>query len=331
MPWLRPEACRPVLRYLKNIGVPLDRFIERNRLPSHRWGENRDIIPRHAFGCFLTDITRSQGIEKLGWEAVHWLRKLADNNVYSIQYAPTLYQALKDKVAHSKAVCSIEVGLVERQHSLLLSRRQSFALSDHDHEMAWFMMATFLGVVRGYIGQDWRPARMGVPSGAMEPWVSEELPDIQIETDERHWWFEIPRHYLILAPPGLASTTGCKAREQSAERGALIGLDYPSILAGVIRAYLPSGAPSLEVAADLLGTSPRTMRRRLHQANHSYRKVLAGVQFRRAKELLDSGDSKIIDIANEVGFESASNFTRAFRSFTGMTPTEYRRRSPSPR
>lgn len=44
----------------------------------------------------------------------------------------------------------------------------------------------------------------------------------------------------------------------------------------------------------------------------------------KAKELLRSTNRRVNDIALEVGFESASYFTRFFKRITGMTPVEYR-------
>jgi AraC family transcriptional regulator len=43
----------------------------------------------------------------------------------------------------------------------------------------------------------------------------------------------------------------------------------------------------------------------------------------RAKQLLRQGNRAIADVALECGFTSQSNFTRAFRRATGMTPKAY--------
>jgi AraC family transcriptional regulator len=45
-----------------------------------------------------------------------------------------------------------------------------------------------------------------------------------------------------------------------------------------------------------------------------------------AKELLLSGDRRLIDISLALGFSGQANFTRAFRRLTGQAPGEYRRR-----
>jgi DNA-binding response OmpR family regulator len=48
-------------------------------------------------------------------------------------------------------------------------------------------------------------------------------------------------------------------------------------------------------------------------------------RFRRGEELLTSTSMSIQDIANEVGFYNACNFTTAFRLRTGQTPNQFRK------
>lgn len=50
----------------------------------------------------------------------------------------------------------------------------------------------------------------------------------------------------------------------------------------------------------------------------------------RAFPLLDAGDNTVLEIANACGFNNASNFNRAFKRITGLTPSEYRRRLANP-
>ncbi len=45
----------------------------------------------------------------------------------------------------------------------------------------------------------------------------------------------------------------------------------------------------------------------------------------RGRELLDTTDKGILEIALEVGYQDASKFTATFRKRTGMTPSQYRR------
>jgi AraC family transcriptional regulator len=45
----------------------------------------------------------------------------------------------------------------------------------------------------------------------------------------------------------------------------------------------------------------------------------------RAKSLLQRPALSVTQIGIQIGFRETSSFTRAFRRFTGLTPTEYRR------
>ena len=46
-----------------------------------------------------------------------------------------------------------------------------------------------------------------------------------------------------------------------------------------------------------------------------------------AKGYLENSEKNIAEISNEVGYENALYFSRLFRKYTGMTPTEYRKRN----
>ncbi|MCX4273396.1 MAG: AraC family transcriptional regulator [Acetatifactor sp.] len=49
-----------------------------------------------------------------------------------------------------------------------------------------------------------------------------------------------------------------------------------------------------------------------------------------ACKMLNETDRKVLDIALDLGFDSAQGFSRTFRSITGMSPTEYRSRKITP-
>jgi AraC-like DNA-binding protein len=57
-----------------------------------------------------------------------------------------------------------------------------------------------------------------------------------------------------------------------------------------------------------------------------WRRYLLHSRLLRAMALLSEPGPTVLDVATEVGFDSVSAFTRAFRAYTGETPTGYRRR-----
>ena len=45
-----------------------------------------------------------------------------------------------------------------------------------------------------------------------------------------------------------------------------------------------------------------------------------------AKEMLEKGDKKIYEIAEELGFESSFYFSKVFKKATGLSPREYQQK-----
>lgn len=323
IPWLHAAVCKPIMAYMEQQGISVVRYLERHSLPLHEWNESHGVVPRYSFGRFMTDVARSQGVERLGWESVAYARRSLGSFPYSKSYAPTLYLALKDSLARTQRHCSISFFLVEARDSVLLCRRPYSTSYEHDREMGWFAIAAFLGIIRDYTGEKWKPTRMAIPpKAAAGGLVSEEFPDTRFLPAESTWWFEIPHRYLSLGP--LRTDGVGEAHGSSGDIEAPTEANYAQVLGNILRTYLPSGAPTQEFVAELLGTSPRTLKRRLHELNRTYSEVLEESRFALAKELLDSPDQKVIDVAYEAGYKSPSNFTRAFHRFTGVTPQQYR-------
>lgn len=62
-----------------------------------------------------------------------------------------------------------------------------------------------------------------------------------------------------------------------------------------------------------------------NEVKMNYSKYLAEVRVERAKELLKERDMNLTQIANAVGYENATYFSRIFRKVTHINPGEYRR------
>jgi AraC-like DNA-binding protein len=82
-------------------------------------------------------------------------------------------------------------------------------------------------------------------------------------------------------------------------------------------------APLADAAASL-GYSERGLRRQLERSGTSYRKVVEQVLERRARDLLANTSQPVSVIAHELGYDTASNFARSFKRWTGMTPKAFR-------
>lgn len=96
-------------------------------------------------------------------------------------------------------------------------------------------------------------------------------------------------------------------------------------LADCLRAALAAGqAPSIETAADALGLTPRTLQRRLAERDTSFQAEMNTLRAALAKDLLRDPAQALSSIAARLGFADVANFHRAFKSWTGMTPSQWR-------
>lgn len=82
---------------------------------------------------------------------------------------------------------------------------------------------------------------------------------------------------------------------------------------------------TLADVADHVGYSPYHLARIFErQLGVPPGQFLAAHRFQRAKELLLSGDGRIIDVCFAVGFTSVGTFTTRFSAAVGLSPTEFR-------
>lgn len=87
---------------------------------------------------------------------------------------------------------------------------------------------------------------------------------------------------------------------------------------------LPSGEASEEKIAGRLNLSQRTLQRKLREAGTSYKNILEQTRRELATQYMDSSLLTISEITYLLGFSEASNFSRAFKRWNGISPSSYR-------
>lgn len=88
---------------------------------------------------------------------------------------------------------------------------------------------------------------------------------------------------------------------------------------------LSGGDAGLDNVARQLAMSPRTLQRRLGELEVSYSDLVDETRRGLCMTYLSDSDVSLGEVAYLLGFSGQSSFTRAFKRWTGNTPTEYRR------
>lgn len=278
---------------------------------------------------FLARISRNEGIDGLGLRARKHLKitELSPAFIRKAHATPTLRTALETvcRLAPQEDT-QLKIWIDYRAPGVKVCHRHDIPL-DMEHigicELNTDLM--LLSIVRAFAGPDWHPNVMGFES-TLSPgqFVCEQFPNTRMLTGQKSAWIELPRSMLSLQAhsigrPFLTTSTGV-GQDGLVE----LPVDFADSLKQTLRAYLVDGYPDIKLAAELAGTSVRTLQRGLAQSNLVYSKLIQEARFEAALQLLGDPDMKIIDVAYATGYEDPSNFARAFRRLAGVSPQKYR-------
>jgi len=111
---------------------------------------------------------------------------------------------------------------------------------------------------------------------------------------------------------------------EAAEAVEQLGVDFVARSRRLLHGLVITGGTTVEQAAFLLGLHRRTLNRRLAAEGTSVKTLLQEVRFEIAQQLLRDTQMPVVDIALALGYTAAAAFTRAFKAWSGQSPTDWR-------
>jgi AraC-like DNA-binding protein len=234
----------------------------------------------------------------------------------SISHAPTLLHALEELVREASAhSTSADFWLHWRPDSLLVCRR-GMRVGSGSWAIEQYVVMLLINLCRRACGPQWAPIRIFLQHAS--PLTRHErdwLEGAQVVPGSRATAIEVHARDLTVPMPGsgIPAHTGVEPAEVSVN----------SIRAMIMDAA-PRRIPSESQAAEEIGVSPRTLRRRLREEGWSYRDLTRSIRMDHARELLDSTRLPVTAVGEMAGYGNPSAFSRAFRQQYGVTPSRYR-------
>jgi len=181
-------------------------------------------------------------------------------------------------------------------------------------------MAMCLHIMREMLGADWRPT--GVKLMRREP----RDPAFHVQFLGENCRFNAPRSELVFP----AATLDFRLKHSDAEGADLVQAplddrDWSAYVQRLAYRLLLQGECSQLGVAAALGISNRTLVRKLGVAAVSYQQLFEGVRFSVSRTLLRETNLAFAEIAEALGYNEASSFTRAFQRWAGMSPSAWRK------
>lgn len=88
---------------------------------------------------------------------------------------------------------------------------------------------------------------------------------------------------------------------------------------------MPNAEPSQEKVAAELGMSTRSLHRKLKEKGVNYKTILDDARKHLAFQLIKQPDLSITQISYQLGFYDSSSFSRSFKRWSGVSPSQRRR------
>jgi AraC-like DNA-binding protein len=181
-------------------------------------------------------------------------------------------------------------------------------------------------ILQDLCGHGWLPAVVTVASRApcnLRPCQRYFRAPLRFDSDESAVVFE--SHWLDRPLPLLDPLTRQHIETEAKSRQTAMLADFPSAVRRALRNQLLIGGCSIDAVATQFGMHRRTLDRRLQRHGMHYSDLLDAVRHEAACQLLHDTGLQVQQIAESLRYSSAANFSTAFRRWTGLSPTDFRR------
>src|SRR5262249_42420260 len=290
------------------------------------------FIPSSAFAQGLEEAALATGDDTFG---LHFGERYQPKNLgpltYVVIHSPTIGAALENMGRYIRVHNEAAESSVVIEGTWALARLRltglTVAVPRQQHE---FAMAVALNTLRLMAGSDWIPAEVHfahpVPRSTVEHVRVFRAPvsfghaanafvlepaflDRQVPSAD-------PRLYPILR-----QYLDRVLEEMPAEEPEMASIRR------LIGEAMRHGEPKLAPVARALATSGRSLQRRLKEHGVDFRDMVEDTRRRFALHYLQDREHTVSEIAYLVGYSEVSAFNRAFKRWTGLTPTDFRRRA----
>ncbi len=186
-------------------------------------------------------------------------------------------------------------------------------------------MAIGLNIMRSLCGPGWRPTEVLLSRRApIDPRPFMTFFKAPVRFDEETAALVFSATWLKHSAPPTDPVMARILEERIEQLRCSFSLTFSDSVRQVLRTSVIRKSCSAEFVSSQFDITTRTMNRRLAAEGTSYKNLLDQVRFEVARHLIEATGMPFSQIAASLHFSEASSFTRAYRRWSGATPTEYR-------
>jgi len=319
--FIKAAQAWPFVDTLTRLGAPVEVLARQAGMPLDAVRQRMGIIGERALWRFIAYGAKSVDQKFLGYRTAleHPVTKAADLGGLNLRVAPTLESIfelfVKDVRTESTGA---DYRLRDDGDSVWFHREPIFPDSDASWQTEQYVVAFIIQIVRLCADPSWLPEKIRITSRSSPVPVPPEWTTIAFEWGCPATEICIERATMSM-PPRVDRTVD----EKKANRD--LGSSTLQNFSGLVDRQIWSGTIGIDNAANELGISTTTLKRRLLELDASYLKIVKQRRHTWACQLLSSSNKPISEIAHDLGYRYRTNFTRAFTRLSGMSPNAYRK------
>ena len=322
---VRSIVLAPIARFLEQEGVPYEELFEAAKLSPRLIERPNDLFPLAQGFALSEQIARVLGHDDFGLVAASHVAITDFGQLGDIVCGgATLSEALHRLIRGITAFNTCErLSLDWRGERLFFCHRYAIRAVPGQRHADCYAVVVMIKAVQLALGSEWKPDLILLPE-------SERARKRQYEAFfKTNIWFENEAWAISIPPSRLTdpirkSELRGTSRQISRSVPPSPARDLIGSLRDMIRPSLQRAYPDIGHAAALAGVSVSTLQRRLRESGITYSELVETERLRLSIELLAQGEIKICDVASELGYTEPANFIRAFRKWTGLTPSRFR-------
>ena len=322
LPLVRLQLALPFIHELDRLGINADAVLARHVLVRESVLDPNLFIPVNIIHRLLEDVARTandpcigvrvgEQLDFTGWSPL----------VDAVAHADTLADFLSRFIlAASEDASSAEHILEIRGKSTFFRERRTSEPDITPAQNDAFTAAYVLSILHRAVGHKWKPKDVllqvcnpdVLPAGYQGIRV--------VGGDNRGMTIRFPSHWLTytMNRAGFMQVTP-HSIDKNPPPGSFLEALWLTLIP-----RLDSNTLTVEHVAQRFGISRQSLQRRLKASGTSLTEELGKLKKQRAIEDLVHTDKPVATIGAALGFSNPASFTRAFRSWTGQSPRDYR-------
>ena len=325
IPLVRARYAHAFAKTLDKLGVPTHKLLQAHRLSPDLVCNQDGLITAFQLWTFVGDAAQREGLADLGMLAGQVPVVEHGDFGKMVYQAITLYDAIQTFCHNAKMEYS----------------RADFYLTQ-DENQAWFcrgpidgddpmqrqqvelyVLIMMIDTIRLGAGREWQPTTLYLQNHDHKGLANVPLiRNANARFGCRATAIGFP---LELLSKPLQGDIAAFTKPENEPEDIALNTDFGNSLRRVLKNYMRFTPLSLDITAEILGITPRTLQRYLKKSGLTYQDVIDQLRYESALPLLRNQQQNILEIALELGYSDAAHFSRAFRRWAGMSPSEYRR------